>query len=270
MNDAALERFYGVCAAYYDADYAAVPRRDDVDLYVDLAREHGGPVLEMGCGSGRVLLPVARAGVEVTGLDLSAAMLDRLRDSLAAEPAAVRRRVRLVEGDLRSADAGGPFALVTAPFRVVQHLLERADQRAWLRNAARHLAPGGALVFDVFQPDFEQIADSPAASIDLERTDPASGRTVRRLAWVHHRPEEQVFDLRFEWLTEAPGGGGRVIQAAETTVRWFTRAELENLLELEGLAATEVWGDFARTPFGPGAEEIVVRARRAPAQRPGG
>jgi len=255
--------FYDRCAAFYDGDYEAAGYDHDVPFYVDLARESGGPVLEMGCGTGRVLLPVARAGIEVAGVDASARMLERLAARLAVEPEAVRRRVRLVEGDIRTARVEGEFALVTAPFRVVQHLLERADHRSWLRNVARHLRrdPPGALVFDVFQPDYAVIAESPILSVDVERADPATGRTVRRVARAHHHPETQTFEVGFEWLVEDEDGEERTESGVETVARWFTRPELELLLEIEGFEVQDFWGDFDRTPFGPGAEDQVVRAR---------
>jgi SAM-dependent methyltransferase len=261
-----VRRFYDACAAFYDDDYQALGRSEDVALYVELARRAGGPVLEMGCGSGRVLLPTARAGVEVAGVDASPRMLERLRRRLAEEPEEVSRRVRLAEGDLTAPDVAAlgeaRFALVTAPFRVIQHLVGRDEQRAWLAAVARLLAPGGELVFDVFQPQFDEVADGPAGSVDVEREEPG-GRRVRRVVWVSHHPEVQTFDLRFEWLVEGPDGASRSTRKAETTVRWFTRYELENLLELAGFEVIEVWGGFDRRPHGPGAEEIVVRARRA-------
>lgn len=266
-----VRRFYDACAAFYDDDYQAIGRSEDVELYVELARRADGPVLEMGCGSGRVLLPTARAGVEVAGVDASPRMLDRLRRRLEDEPPEVARRVRLAEADLAApglglgggAFAGERFALVTAPFRVIQHLVGRGEQRAWLAAVARLLAPGGELVFDVFQPQFDQVADAPVGSVDVEREEPGSGRRVRRVVWVAHHPELQTFDLRFEWLIERPDGASRGARQAETTVRWFTRYELENLLELAGFEVLDVWGGFDRRPHGPGAEEIVVRARRA-------
>lgn len=257
-----LTSFYSVCADLYDADFAVARSTEDVDFYTALAGECGGEVLEMGCGSGRVLLPTARAGVAITGLDASAGMLDRLRRHLEAEPMPVRRRVRLAEGDVRRAELGRTFPLVTAPFRVVQHLLSRADQRSWLRTVARHLAPGGELVFDVFQTDFGRLAEPLDEIADVDRTDPATGRRVRRLVSTAHTPERQRFLLHLEWRIDGPDGRQIERRGAETEIRWFTRAELENLLELEGFTVLDVWGDFHRTPHGPGAEEIVVRARR--------
>lgn len=268
MAPVTVRRFYDACAPFYDDDYESIGRGEDVAFYVERARRAGGPVLEMGCGSGRVLVPTARAGVEVAGVDASPRMLARLAERLAAEPAETARRVRLVEGDLTSLDLAAAdlgearFALVTAPFRVIQHLVSRREQRAWLAAVARHLAPGGELVFDVFQPQFDLVADGPAGAVDVERVD-AAGRRVRRVAWVSHHPELQTFDLRLEWLVDAAGDRGRVTRRADTTLRWFTRAELENLLELAGFEVLEVWGGFDGRPHGPGAEEIVVRAALA-------
>lgn len=255
--------FYDLCARYYDGDYESAGYDDDVPFYVELARESGGPVIEMGCGTGRVLLPVARAGAEVVGVDASAGMLESLEARLAAEPEAVRRRVRLVQGDVRTVRVEGDFALVTAPFRVVQHLVERADQRAWLQNVARHLRrePPGELVFDVFQPDYAVIAESPTLSVDVEREDPATGRTVRRVSRAHHHPESQTFEVGFQWLAEDGDGQETVVQEVETLARWFTRPELELLLEIEGFEVLDFWGGFDRSAFGPDAEDQVVRAR---------
>ena len=286
MSD--LERFYETCATFYDADYAAAGYDHDVALYVELARRAAqaaraasgrGAVLEMGCGTGRVLLPTARALAEepageatIVGVDASAEMLARLEERLAEEPETVRRRVRTVHGDIRTVDvrelAPGGFALVTAPFRVVHHLVGQDDQRAWLRNVARHLiprgSPGGTLVFDLFQPEYGMVADPPSTSVDIERTDPSTGRTVRRVSSSHHHPESQTFEVEFEWLVEGEDGEEESIEAGSTLLRWFTRAELELLLELEGFEVTDVWGDFERTPYGEGgegAEAIVIRAR---------
>lgn len=262
--------FYDGAAPYYDADYEAAGHGDDVGFYVAEARASGGPVLEMGCGTGRVLLPVARAGVEVAGVDSSGEMLARLDATLAGEPDEVRRRVRLLEGDVRDVRMPGEFALVTAPFRVIQHLVSRADQRAWLRNVARHLRrdPPGLLVFDSFQPDYGEIAASPTTSVDIEREDPASGRTVRRISRSVHHPERQTFEVGFQWLVEREDGSEEMTAEVNTVARWFTRAELLGLLELEGFEVVDFWGDFDRTPFGPGSEDQVIRARLRGAPSP--
>lgn len=140
-----LTDFYRVFAPFYDADYKEL-QPEGVKFYVDLARQAGGPVLEMGCGTGRVLLPTARVGVPITGMELSPDMLGVLRRSLEAEPAEVRGRVTLVEGDARRTDAGKRFSLVTAPFRVAQHLLERRPARLVAQRQAPPVTRGLALL----------------------------------------------------------------------------------------------------------------------------
>ncbi|HEY6091913.1 MAG TPA: class I SAM-dependent methyltransferase, partial [Gemmatimonadales bacterium] len=138
--------------------YDSVPlyaARPDVDFYVEEAKAAGGPALEIGCGTGRILIPTARAGVTITGLDGSTEMLARARAKLAAEPAPVRQRATLVQADMRDFELGARFALITAPFRVVQHLITAEDQQRFLAAVRRHLAPGGRLVFDVFNPRFD-------------------------------------------------------------------------------------------------------------------
>ena len=268
MNE--LSRFYDRCAAFYEGDYDAAGYHHDIPFYVEIAREAvrevEGPVLELGCGTGRVLLPIARAGIEAVGVDASPGMLERLRGVLGAEAEEVRRRVRVMEGDIRSVrvpGGEGAFALVTAPFRVAQHLLTLEDRRAWLRTVAHHLRrdPPGHLVFDVFQPDYEQIADSPVVSVDIERVDPETGRRIRRVSRADHHPESQTLDVTFEWLVADPDGEERTERAIETTVRWYTRGEIECLLALEGFEINDFWGDFERTPFGADAEDQVVRAQ---------
>lgn len=257
-----MREFYSVCAAYYDADYAARGYSEDIAFYVDQAVASGGPVLEMGCGTGRILLPTARAGIRVHGMDLSPEMLSRLREALAKEPTEVQRRVSLTEGDIRTTRAGGKFALVTAPFRVAQHMLEREDQRAWLRNARRHLRLNGALCFDVFQPDYRRVAAPSGPDAEVDRTDPKTGLRVRLIVRTAPHPEMQRIEVHFQWLVEDASGATVSDSSASSVIRWFTRGELENLLELEGFRIVDYWGSFQREPFGAGSPQQIIRATR--------
>ncbi len=253
--------FYRATAQSYDADYAALGYDADIPFWVDLAVESGGPVLEMGCGTGRILLPTARAGIVVHGLDASPDMLEQLRVKLAAEPPEIRGRVSLTAGDACSTDLGRQFPLITAPFRVAQTFVDRRDQRAWLRNVRRHLSPGGSLCFDVFQPDYRRVGEPWGPNIELERVDPATGFRMRRIASTIPHPESQSVEVTFRWTTEDSDGNLIEERGAQTSMRWYTRAELENLLELEGFQITDYWGSFAREPYGPGARDQVIRAR---------
>ena len=125
--------------------YDSVPlyqARKDVDFYVAEAKAAQGGVLEVGCGTGRILLPIARAGSSIVGIDSSRQMLARCRAKLAAESAEVRKRARVEDHEMRDFDLGSRFPLIIAPFRVLQHLTTIDDQLRFLENVARHLAPG--------------------------------------------------------------------------------------------------------------------------------
>ena len=255
-----LDAFYRVIAPYYDGDYADLLGGADIAFYRRLAETSGGPVLEMGCGTGRVLLPIARAGVAAHGMDASEAMLDQFRATLRAEPDEVRGRVALVQGDIRSLDLGRRFPLVIAAGNVPHSFLERRDQRAWLANARRHLAPGGALCFDVFQFDYPRLSAPADWVVDAERTDAASGRRLRRFSRCDHEPEFQRFRVEMRWVAEDSEGRTVEEERASLMQRWYTHGELECLLEMEELTITDTWGNFSGEAFGKGATHQIVRA----------
>ena len=137
--------------AYYQLLFGA--RRSDLDFYLGLADETGGAVLELGVGAGRVALPLARAGHDVTGVDLSPAMLAALEAAAGAEPPAVRARLRWHRGDARALELGRRFDLVICPFNGIAHHHGLDELGAFLHTVAAHLAPGGLFAFDTLLPD---------------------------------------------------------------------------------------------------------------------
>jgi SAM-dependent methyltransferase len=255
-----LDAFYRTIAPYYDGDYEGLFNGEDVAFYRGLAEAAPGPVLEMGCGTGRVLLPLAKAGVTMYGMDQSLAMLKQLCDRLQREDSAVRERVTVVHGDIRWADAGR-FPLIIAACNVLHSFPERRDQRAWLRNVRRHLTPGGAFCFDVFQFEYERLLiPANTWNLQFDRTDPASGHRTRRYYRCDHEPELQRFRLEFRWVVEDADGKGLSDESASVMQRWYTRGELENLLELEGFEIADYWGGFGQEPFDRGSRVQIVRA----------
>jgi len=242
--------------------YDCVPQyasRPDVDFYVSEAVASGGPVLELGCGTGRVLLAIARKGIDITGLDLAAPMLDVLRAKLAEEPEEVTKRAGVVHGDMTNFRLDRQFALVIIPFRPFQHVVEVSDQLRCLQSIRRHLRPTGRLVFDVFYPDFRKISELPVGE-ERARFDDGREfwRTDRVVAWDW---ANQVRQTELLWYVRYPDGRQeRHVQAFP--FRYFFRFELEHLLARAGFEVVELYGDFDRTPFGqryPG-EMIFVAA----------
>ena len=247
-----------VIARHYDADYAAMRTESgDVEFYVREARRAGGAVAEFACGTGRVLLPTARvlaeqAGIETVGLDSSPSMLERARANLAA----AHLSAQLVEGDMRHADLGRAFALVTVPFRGLSHLRDVDDQLAAFRNFRRHLEPGGRLVFDLFQPNLSILGGGGRAErLDFERPGP-EGSKVRRYSSIVPHAWLQLSDILFRWEIE-DADGAITEEIADFTMRWFFRYELEHMLARTGFAIEALYGDFHGTPLDAESRELV-------------
>lgn len=246
----------------YDSVPVYVARRD-VQFYIDEARDAGASVLEIGCGTGRILLPIARSGRTISGVDASPQMLERCRSKLRGEPEAVRDRVTLYQEDARAFDLGRQFDLVIAPFRVMQHLTTIEDQLGFLGSVARHLAPGGRLIFDVFSPNFAALVaavgiereDTPETALPDGRTFRRAGR-VARVRWI-----DQVSEIELVYYISGQTGTERRVQSFD--MRWFLRAELVNLLARGGFRVRSIYGDFDRSPLTDKSPEQIVCAERA-------
>ena len=183
--------------------------------------------------------------------------LARARENLAREPAEVRRRVTLSEGDMCRFDAGRRFPLVTVPFRPICHLLEVERQLALFRNVKRQLGPRGRLVFDVFQPNPSFFVGPREERLDLERSE--EGRLIRRFSLTRPHLATQVTDVTFRWEIEDPSGK-LTDHAVEFPMRWFHRFELEHLLARSGLRVLALYGDFGRGAFTDETWEMVFVA----------
>jgi SAM-dependent methyltransferase len=244
--------------------------RTDVAFYAGQAASIGAEinVLEVGCGTGRVSIPLARAGHRIVGLDSSASMLARCRDKLAHESQAVSDRVTLCAGDARefqlASSAYGPaFDLAIAPFRIMQHLITISDQRRCLAAIRRNLAPGGQLVFDVFNPNFASLLrDRTAESEDTPELELPDGRFLRRTSRIRKvRFVEQVNEVELVYYVRIGQSVERVVQAFE--MRWYTKPELEHLLARSGFNLDETFGDFDRSKLCDESREMIVVASLA-------
>lgn len=242
--------------------YDSVPLyavRRDVGFYVEEATAASGPVLELGCGTGRILLPIARAGCTITGVDSSSQMLARCKEKLAAEAATVQARVTLQQRDIRDFALGAKYALIIAPFRVVQQLARLDDQLRFLAAVAHHLALTGRFIFDVFNPRFDALTSADG----VEREDTPElrlpdGRTLRRGARVTRvRWVDQVSETELIYYV----GDKRYVQAFD--MRWYLAAELQHLLARAGFSVRVMYGDFGRGPLADGSPDIVTIAERA-------
>lgn len=260
------------CAGYDSYAFVAelydwvVPYRErqDVAFFVEEAERAGGPVLEVGCGTGRVLIPSARAGVAMTGVDLSRRMLEVCRRRLADESTAVRDRVRLVEGDMREFELDQRFALITLPFRPFQHLIHVDDQLACLRTLRRHANDGARLILDVFEVRVDILAaplsDDPIGT-EPEFVMPDGRRVVRSHRVVFRDIPRQYFDGELIYDVRYPDGRQEQLVHA-FRMRWFWRYELEHLLARSGWELEVIHAHYDRSERNEGeANEQICVAR---------
>jgi SAM-dependent methyltransferase len=222
---------YACTAEFYDH---VVPYRErsDVAFFVEAAKETQGPVLEVGCGTGRVLIPTARAGIDIVGLDLSNHMLAVCRERLLDEPEEVQSRVRLVQADMRSFALPQSFRLVTLPFRPFQHLETVADQLSCLACIHHHLDKGGRLVLDLFNPSLayltsdtlgQEIGEEPEFSM------PDGRRVIRRAKIVARDYFNQVNQVELiYYITHPDERQERLVHAFP--MRYLFRFEAEPIM----------------------------------------
>jgi SAM-dependent methyltransferase len=185
-------------AEYYDEDHAIT---FDVNFFLEYARGCQPPILELACGTGRLLIPLAEAGLEVYGFDLSENMLARCRQKVAQRH--LENRVRLSLGDMASFELPRrDFGLAFAGLRSFMHLLTRRAQRACLERVYRHLRPGGTFIVDVIAPDPERLKLVPVGEFVVRREFdlPNGHRVIRKDRLAAHDVENQV--RRFEFVFE--------------------------------------------------------------------
>ncbi|HHX64178.1 MAG TPA: class I SAM-dependent methyltransferase [Chloroflexi bacterium] len=256
-----MEMYDRIGAGYYDLH--ASHMKADIPFYVQEARQAGGPVLELGCGTGRILIPTAEAGVNITGIDLSDEMLDIARRRVAELEPDVQSRITLIQGDMRQFDIDRRFPLITIPFRAFMHLLTVDDQKQALHTIHRHLEPDGRLILNIFDPHLDLIVGhrgplGSALKLRNEFTHPESGRRI--LIW-----DSRQYDLDRQILNELElyeelDEQGRVISRnyVSLTMRYLFRYEMQYLLELCGFTIEALYGDFDRDPFRHGGEQIWI------------
>jgi SAM-dependent methyltransferase len=259
-------------AILYDWEYRR--RRQDVAFYRMLADERGGPILDAGCGTGRLLMPLARDGHQVVGVDRAPAMLARAAWRLGRAGRVVRARALLARGDLGALPVGpGRFAFVIAAFHTVQHCESDGALIAFFRDAASALIPGGWLAFDTFAPS-PRFLDRRGPSGVTRFRDPRTKRLTayRESHTVESSPDgagNPILAMRFRY--EDVGGKLRP-RIVSLRHRLWTPAEVEQALPRAGLTSIARWSGFDGAPLEDpaGSEQHVYLARRGdpPGKRP--
>lgn len=246
---------YDPFARYYDADFRDY--HDDISFYRELARRTSGPLLELMCGTGRVLVPLAEAGYAITGVDSSPAMLAIARAQLAE--AGLVERATLIEGDVRSVELpAGHFALAFVAVNSFMHLEQVRDQLATLSVARRALTRRGLLVIDLFNPDPAEIAREDGRLV-FDREYNLDDRHVQKFIAIESDIAAQL--SRVTYLYDETDAEGRLFrQTMRFTMRWFYRFEIEHLLARAGFTMRALYGSYDLDDYITGCPRLIAVA----------
>ena len=230
-----------------------------IDFYVGLAREAKGPVLDIGCGTGRILLPCMQAGADVDGLDLSEAMLNTLRHKAAV----LHLAPSLYRADMSDFRLPRRYALIMITFNAFIHNLTQEAQLGCLELCRQQLAPGGVLAFDTFFPALAMFAAPENTRVlELEIRHPQTGSPLRLYDTRSFNRVEQIQRSINEIELLDDEGKVNTIQRSEFSTRFVYKAEMALLLRLAGFARWEIFGDFNRRPLTQETDSMIVFAWR--------
>lgn len=261
MSDLPTSRsFYQTIARYYEAENEHMTA--DLPLYSELAAEHGTPILDVGCGSGRVALHLAGEGYAVTGIDISPAMLDRGRRRVQGR-VDLREHLTFIEGDASTYTFPERYPLILLSYNGLMHFRYTADQRRLLQHLGTFLTADGLLALDLPNAG-DAFAGTDDGSVILERsfTEPDSGHTVMQHSVSRLDRVEQVQHIT--WIYDEITADGMLKRTvAPQALRYVFPTELDLLLEVCGMVRTERFGDYDLSPFEEGCERMIVLAKRA-------
>ncbi len=237
-------------APFYDLDFEDY--YDDVSFYQSLAEYHGNTVLELGCGTGRVAVPLAQSGLQVTGVDINDAML-----AVAKQRMGARRGLTLKQGDMTRLDLKQTYALVTVPLGGVQHLGTVDDFADAIAVIGRHLAPGGVAVIDIEAPHRDDFEPTPQPLVEHWTKPWGDGGQVSKFVSIESHPAESMKDITWHFDIASKTGALRRITAS-FAFRTITLPEVTLAGRLAGLRTIAAFGDYEFTPFDDGSERMVV------------
>lgn len=251
--------------ALYDLAMSTCPR-DDVAWYRNKARDVGGPIVELGAGSGRITIPLAADGFSVHAVESDPRMLKRLREKLDAQPAEVSARVIAVDGDMRSLRLDRRFPLAIIPFRAFLENQTPEDQRACLRCVYDHLEPGGTLAFDVFHPSLEYMAQHTGVLRGVVRWSASyplpDGDEIVRWESIQYDSVRQLAHTQHRYEHYTATGSLVSTQLHQITMAYLYPSDIRLLLEQTGFERIRIAGAFSGRPVEADGDELVIEAVR--------
>jgi len=241
---------------FYEMEHEAFV--EDVALYRGFADRCGGPLLDLGCGTGRLLIPLAQLGFKVVGIDCSAPMLACARQKATSLTSEVASNIMLVQGDMRDICLAAQFPLIIIALDTFAHLLTRPDQQRALSAAARHLSAEGRLIIDLGNPMLLPALPEPL-TLHRRWQDQSSGETILKFTSTHFDPGTQMEELIL--IYDVIDSSGRVIRSVHPfTLRHTYRREMELLLDQAGLDVEACYGSYDLDRYSAQSERMIFVA----------
>ena len=257
-----MEANFHYPAEYYDEDYTiGIPLRGDVEFYKKYALQMGSPILELGCGTGRILIPIAQEGIESHGLDMSREMLGICETKVRALSL---KNVRLKCSSMDQFEYDEKFSMIYIPFRSFQHLLSTEQQMKCLELVRNHLKDDGLFILDVFAPNISKLASYVQRQDwekEFSRKNEHTESTITRYYQARADLAAQTVEVSMKWEEREATGTVVARKIGEFKLRYIFRFELEHLLVRCGFNPT-IYGHFDERPYDYSSGEIVVICRK--------
>jgi ubiquinone/menaquinone biosynthesis C-methylase UbiE len=255
-----MENFYDIFADFYDQlldEYI-----QDTPLWIEYAQKCKSPVLELACGTGRALIPIAREGFEITGLDSNESMLKKAKEKIKKKPQEVQNRIELIKSDMTNFQIKKKFNLILIVFNSFQHLLTIQDQDNCLKSIHRHLTDNGRLIITVFYPDLTR----PEGVIRKEdykivQDYPEKGDKTELLCYQYFNHKKQETDVSYLLDTQKPNGQLQR-KRMSFTIHYFFPTEFERMLISNGFVVEELFGNFDKSQFTGKSPLMIFVARK--------
>ena len=246
---------YDLEASFYDVVF---DKEDDIPLYTEYSGKADGAVLECGCGTGRVIIPLARKGFTILGIDTNEKMLAIAREKLAKEPSEVQRRVKLIKADMKTFKLEETFSLCIIPFSTFLHMLTVEDQEACLKTISKHLNPKGRIIISVFNPDLSR----PLGVVRLGQVKQAGEETIMRFYTQEIDFSQQLtYGTYIYDFVKQDGTVRRLVVPYK--IRYVFYDEMRNLLTRTGYVVENIYGDEQKAPFRPKSPLMVFVATKS-------
>lgn len=234
---------------------------EDIPLWLEYARKCGSPILELCSGTGRILLPIAREGLEITGLDISEKMMEKAVGKLKIEPEDVKKRVTLVQGDMRNFHLKREFNFVFVPFNSFLVLISPEEQNGCLRSAHKHLSSQGRLAISMFKADLTRAEGVLRSEGDVLEDYPQPGDSTEIFSYQFFDKPKQLIKVRI-FVDSTKASGELFRKTIDLKMRYFFEDEFERILFNNGFEIEEVFGNYDKVPFKEDSPFMIFVAKK--------